>query len=298
MATGCSRPDEAIVSQDTLEELPYVRMPEGLVPGVSQRYATALPLAGYGRGAIVTSFEGRPIKIEGNPRHPASLGATDVYAQAEILSLYDPDRSQAIRLAGEISDWPAFEGALQGQLAQHVRDKGAALRLLSGRITSPTLLEQIQALLHAFPSVRWHMFEPTDSSDAEATQAVYGRALTLTPRFADADVVIAFDADPLGPGPDQVRFGRAIVERRKQDRATSRLYAVESAMTLTGAFADHRLAAHPDTIEMMIASLAAALGAPVQRPKLNKDQARFIDAAEKRNWFLFEASRITTGGGH
>jgi hypothetical protein len=85
LAAGCSRPDEGIVAQTTLEELPYVNLPEGLVPGVIQQYATALPLAGYGRGALVASFEGRPIKVEGNPRHPASLGATDVFAQAEIL---------------------------------------------------------------------------------------------------------------------------------------------------------------------------------------------------------------------
>ncbi len=84
LAAGCSRPDEEIVANDTLEELPYVRMPEGLVPGVTQRYATALPLAGYGRGALVTSFEGRPIKVEGNPRHPASLGSTDVFARRRL----------------------------------------------------------------------------------------------------------------------------------------------------------------------------------------------------------------------
>ena len=116
LAAGCTRPDEEIVANETLEELPYVNMPEGLVPGITQRYATALPLAGYGRGAIVTSFEGRPIKVEGNPRHPASLGSTDVFAQAETLALYDPDRSQAIRVAGEISDWPAFEQALREHL--------------------------------------------------------------------------------------------------------------------------------------------------------------------------------------
>ena len=238
-------------------------------------------LAGYGRGALVTSFEGRPIKVEGNPLHPASLGATDVFAQAEILALYDPDRSQAIRAAGEISDWPAFELALRARLAGEAAGKGSGLRLLSGRITSPTLLDQIEALLKAYPNMRWHVFEPTEDSDDDAAEAVYGKPLRLRPRFSEADVVVAFEADPLGYGPDQVRFGRELVDRRKRDRASFRFYAVECGMTLTGAFADHRLAARPDAIEAMVAALAAALGAPIARPELPREHARFIDAAAK-----------------
>jgi molybdopterin-containing oxidoreductase family iron-sulfur binding subunit len=281
LAAGCKRPDEEIVANVTLEELPYVHMPERLVPGATQTYATALPLAGYGRGALVTSFEGRPIKVEGNPRHPASLGATDVFAQAETLALYDPDRSQAIRIAGEISDWAAFELALRDHLAGQAATRGSGLRLLSGRITSPTLLDQIEGLLKTYPSMRWHMFEPTEDPDADAAKMVYGKPLTLRPRLADADVVIAFDADPLGYGPDQVRNGRALIERRKHDRASARFYSVESGMTLTGAFADHRLAAGPDQIEAMVAALAAALGAPIARPELAHDHARFLDVAAK-----------------
>jgi len=281
LAAGCSRPDEAIVAHDTLEERPYVRMPEGVIPGEVQRYATALPLAGYGRGALVTSFEGRPIKVEGNPRHPASLGATDVFAQAEILALYDPDRSQAVRLAGEISDWPAFESALRARLAPHRGDGGATLRLLSGRLTSATLVEQALKLHALYPKMRRHVFEPSGPEDLQAAEGVYGRPLILRPRLGDADVVAAFDADPLGPGPDQVRFGRALVERRNSNRERRRLYAVEAALSLTGTFADHRLAARPDAIEAMVAALAQALGAPIGRPELPDQQARFVAAIAK-----------------
>jgi molybdopterin-containing oxidoreductase family iron-sulfur binding subunit len=281
LAAACSRPDESVVADETLEELPYAHLPEGLVPGLIQHYATALPLAGYGRGALVASFEGRPIKVEGNPRHPASLGATDVFAQAEILSLYDPDRSRTIRVAGEISDWPAFESALEPRLQHHRADGGATLRLLSGRVTSPTLLEQLRRLQALFPKMRRHIFEPSETDELRAAQAVYGKQLNLRPRIEEADVIVAFAADPLGPGPDQVLFGRALVERRRRDRGSCRFYAAEPVMSLTGAFADHRLTAHPDAIEAMIATLAGGLGAPVKRPELLEDQALFIEAIAK-----------------
>ena len=214
LAAGCKEPDEKIVAQDTVKELPYVHLPEGLLPGIAKHYATTLPLGGYGRGAIVTAFEGRPTKIEGNPRHPASLGGTDVFAQAEILGLYDPDRSQTVRLGGEIADWPAFESAFRAQMGRHAADKGAGLSLLSGRITSPTLLDQIAALKARFPDLRWHRFEPAEDDDTESARAVYGQPLTLRPRLMDAAVVVAFDADPLGPGPEQAANARALASRR------------------------------------------------------------------------------------
>lgn len=107
IAAGCSKPEEEIV--------PYVTMPERLVPGVPLQFATALPLGGYARGVLVTSHEGRPTKIEGNPRHPASLGSTDVFAEADIFNLYDPSRAQAPVQGTEIRAWEDFFSAWQGQ---------------------------------------------------------------------------------------------------------------------------------------------------------------------------------------
>ena len=107
---SCGRPAEEIV--------PYVDMPERVVPGIPLRFATALALSGYGRGVIVTSMEGRPIKVEGNPRHPASLGSTDVFAEASVLSLYDPDRTKTAHHGVQIAPWSAFESALADQMTQ------------------------------------------------------------------------------------------------------------------------------------------------------------------------------------
>ena len=141
--SSCGRPAQQIV--------PYVDMPDRVLPGIPLRFATALPLAGYGRGVIVTSVEGRPIKINGNPRHPASLGGTDMFAEAAVLSLYDPDRSKAPYSAGRIQPWSAFQAALLPRLAEAKSREGAGLALLTGRVTSPTLLDQINGLTRALP---------------------------------------------------------------------------------------------------------------------------------------------------
>jgi Fe-S-cluster-containing dehydrogenase component len=281
LAAGCREPDDKIVEQDTIKELPYVRLPEGLVPGIAKRYATTLPLGGYGRGAIVTAFEGRPTKIEGNPRHPASLGATDAFAQAEILNLYDPDRSQTIRFRGEIADWPAFESAFRAQMSARFADKGAGLRLLSGAVTSPSALSQIAALKGRFPALRWHRFEPAEFDDIGPARVVYGQPLKLRPRLTDAGTVVAFAADPLGPGPEQAANARALSAGRGGAARPTRLYSAECALTLTGVFADRRIPAHPDAIEAMIAGLAARLGAPLAAPHLEDEQARFVDMVAK-----------------
>ena len=256
---SCGRPFEEIV--------PYVDMPERLVPGEPLRFATALPLAGYGRGVLATSIDGRPIKIEGNPRHPASLGATDVFAESAILSLYDPDRSKTVRGPEGISSWDAFVAALTAQMRLEGTRGGAGLRLLTGRVTSPTLLRQLGALLERYPQARWYRAEPVDDDAARAGAVqAFARALVPRPRLSDATVVLALDADPLGPGPDQVRLARDYAARRHAGRGGAdlvRLYAVEPTLSLTGANADHRLALAPQRIEAFTAAVAAALGAAV-----------------------------------
>ena len=261
---ACSSPDEEIV--------PYVNMPERLVPGTPLRFASTLPLSGYGRGVVCTSFEGRPTKVEGNPRHPGSQGSTDPFAEAAVLQLYDPDRSRTVRLQSEVSSWEAFVGAMLAQMQAHAGDGGAGLRLLTGRVTSPTLVRQIGEIRARFPQARWHRYEPVDDDNARrGARLAYGRTLTALPDLGRADVILALDADPLGVGPDQIRNARGFAERRTVRRdgaAMSRLYAVEPLMTLTGANADNRLALAPHAVGDLAVAVAAALGAGVDRPEL------------------------------
>jgi Fe-S-cluster-containing dehydrogenase component/anaerobic selenocysteine-containing dehydrogenase len=271
---SCGRPAEEVV--------PYVDMPEREVPGVPLRFATALPLNGYGRGVLVTSLEGRPIKIEGNPRHPASLGSTDVFAEAALLSLYDPDRSKAPYGAGRIQSWSAFDAALQPRLDREKTRGGAGLALLTGRVTSPTLLAQINALIQALPQTKWYRYESVEDDAVQAgTIAAFGQAATALPRFKDARVALSLDADPLGFGPTQIRLARDLVGARasRTPRDSLRLYSVEPAYTLTGALADHRLALQPALIRNVAIEIARALGASLPQTTLPTEADQFVKAA-------------------
>ncbi len=270
---GCGRPHEEII--------PYVDQPEGLTPGVPQRYATTLPLAGYGRGAMVIANDGRPTKIEGSPKHPASLGSTDVFAEAEVLSLYDPARLQTVMQGTLPSSWDGLDAALLPRLARHKRQGGQGLTLLTGRITSPTELRLIKALQSGYPAMSWRRFEPVDDDSARAgAMQAFGKPLTVRPRLQEAQVVLALDADPLGPGPEQIANARAYAARRKPGQPSfSRWYVAEGGWTLTGANADHRLAHRPDAIADVALALASALGQGDTHPPLTPEAQRFVTAA-------------------
>src|SRR5437764_6892886 len=158
---GCTRqPVEKIV--------PYVRQPEELIPGRPLFFATAMTLGGVATGVIVESHEGRPTKIEGNPLHPSSLGATDVFAQAAILGLYDPDRAQTLTNIGEIRPWSAFLGAMRAALTAQQPLGGAGIRILTESINSPTLDAQIRDVLKRFPAAKWHVWDPASREPARA----------------------------------------------------------------------------------------------------------------------------------
>src|SRR5271169_1316085 len=150
--TGCTTlPTQKIV--------PYVRQPEEIIPGKPLFYATAVTLGGVATGVLVESHMARPTKVEGNPDHPGSLGASDAFAQASILGLYDPDRSQAEIHDGRIGSWSAFQDELASALGTEKGTSGAGLRLLTATITSPSLADQIRTFLKAYPSAKWHAYE-------------------------------------------------------------------------------------------------------------------------------------------
>src|SRR5207248_464 len=183
---------------------------EEIVPGKPLWYATAMPLGGFGAGVLVESHMGRPTKVEGNPEHPASLGATDVFAQASVLTLYDPDRSKVAILNGRIGSWSDFLDAMAIARQAHLRRQGAGLRILTGTVTSPTLADQLHSLLAQFPAAKWHQYEPVGRDAArEGARMAFGQYVNTVYRFDRADVILALDADFLGSGPGSLRYALA-----------------------------------------------------------------------------------------
>jgi MoCo/4Fe-4S cofactor protein with predicted Tat translocation signal len=234
--TGCVRlPLEPIV--------PYVRQPEDVIPGRPQFYATAMTLGGYASPLLVESHLGRPTKIEGNDRHPASLGGTDIFAQAHILGLYDPDRSQSVMSMGDQQSWQALLTALHGPLSAQKALQGAGIRILTPTISSPTLADQLRNFLKTYPQAKWHVYEPVNRDNVlEGAKLAFGQPVETRYDFEKADVIVSLDADFLYAGfPGNVRFIRDFAKRRNPDGNMNRLYVIESTPTTTGAKADHRL---------------------------------------------------------
>src|SRR5579872_5920976 len=187
--TACTvQPKEVIV--------PYVRQPEEVIPGKPLFYATAMSVAGIATGVLVESHLGRPTKIEGNPEHPASLGATDATMQASVLTLYDPDRSQTVTRDGNISGWGNFIAALSAAREAAKPKQGAGIRILTGTVTSPTLATQIQDFLSAFPQAKWHQYDPCGRHSARAgAMTAFGKPVNTIYRLDRADVIVSLDAD-------------------------------------------------------------------------------------------------------
>jgi len=261
----------ACTVQPTEKIVPYVRAPEDLVYGQPLFFATAMPLGGSAIGLLVESHEGRPTKVEGNPQHPASLGATDVFAQAAVLTLYDPDRSQVTKLDEDISNWFAFASALRAQLDSQAAGGGAGLRILTESVISPSLAAQMQAVLAKFPAARWHQYQPVNDDSAQAgAQMALGQRANTVYRFDQAGVVLALDSDFLAGGPASVRYAHDFISKRRVHdgqpaSGMNRLYAVESMYTSTGAVADHRLPMSSGGIGTFALALAARLGVGVAR---------------------------------
>ena len=243
--------------------VPYVRAPEEIIPGKPLFYATSMPLQGVATGLLVESHMGRPTKIEGNPDHPGSLGGTDVFTQASVLDLYDPDRSQTVFFEGRISSWRVFASEM-GDLRSQLAPKGTGVHILTETVTSPTLAAQIRKLLQQFPEAKWHQYEPCGGDSArEGTRLAFGKPVNPVYRVDQAKVIVSLDSDFLVSGPGHIRYTREFASRRAlqgPQSEMSRLYVVESMPTSTGAMADHRLPMRASDVAAFARGLAADVG--------------------------------------
>jgi len=253
--SGCViQPPEQIV--------PYVQQPKGMLPGKPNFFATAMSLGGVGVGLLAKAYEGRPVKVEGNPDHPGSKGATDLLAQASILSMYDPDRSQEVTFRGVPKSWKVFMDELRAAIEENRKDGGAGVRFLTETVTSPTLIDQFAKIKTELPNSKWIQYEPINADNAMAgAKMAFGAPAQAIYKFERAERILSLDADifsdfNVGYIKDYAK-GRAFSEEKKH---INRLYMVEPTVSITGAKADHRLAVKPSQMAEVAKAIAAAVG--------------------------------------
>jgi molybdopterin-containing oxidoreductase family iron-sulfur binding subunit len=308
---ACRRPEERI--------LPYSRAPEEVVPGRPLFFATTLPFMGTAFGVLVESHEGRPTRIEGNPRHPESLGAATTFVQSSILDLYDPDRSASPLERGAERSWDDVATLLRRTGADLQAKRGKGLAILTEAHRSPSLAAQLQDLGRAMPEAMIVRYDPfTRDAVREGAAIAFGRPLEAVLDVEKARVIVALDADLLATEGSPLKQARGFASTRSADRVgreMSRLYAVESGFSLTGAAADHRLRLESAKVPAFLGAVARelstrhglALDAALTRPpaavvlderSLKHAQAIAADLASHRGQGLLVAGRGQPAGVH
>ncbi|MBK9129065.1 MAG: TAT-variant-translocated molybdopterin oxidoreductase [Phycisphaerales bacterium] len=279
--TGCRWPRETIV--------PATRQGQDRIPGQPVQYATAIELDGVATGALVTSYDGRPIKVEGNDLHPYSRGKSTAWMQATVLDLYDPDRSilpirrtERTTINSSFAEFDAFANehfaALRGR-------GGEGLCVLVTSSSSPTFREVKGAFRKAYPKAGWFEYDaiPTDNV-REGARVALGQVVRTHIELAKADIVVSLDSDFLMTHPAALKYARDFADRRRRadsDGTMCRLYVFESDYTVTGSNADHRVPIRSADVGALASALSAALDNPASaRPPASVPAAVFAALVE------------------
>ncbi|HME89390.1 MAG TPA: TAT-variant-translocated molybdopterin oxidoreductase [Chthoniobacterales bacterium] len=295
--TSCRRPE--------LHVVPFTKSAEWTIPGKFLYYATAMPRRTGAIPLIATTVDGRPIKLEGNPLHPASAGATDVFGQASILDLYDPARSRRFVKRGKDSTRAEFDAYIDKLRVQIGAIGGEGLAFLVEEVHSPTRERLRMELEKAFPNMMWCVYEAALSeAQSDATRVGFGENVRLIPRFDRADVVFSLDSDFLDCGEGDLASARAFTQRRGMKSASdamNRLYVVENRFTITGAMADHRLRLPASQIPAFAYLLAGKIAAETKDSALSSLLERLTALSEveqfDERWLIEAASDLVAKSG-
>ncbi len=273
---GCRRPEQFI--------LPYGKSVEGVIPGLPQYYATAMPIRNSAIPLLAETHQGRPTKLEGNPSYAPHGGASSLLAQASILDLYDPDRATAHTKGGAVLSAKAVTDLLAGVGAAHAASQGAGLAFLADQSSSPTRARLVKKLRRKFPRAVWAEFEPvTDEPPMAAARASFGADVKPIYRFAKAKRILSLDADFFHAESGSLYYAREFAKGRRVTKPTdpmNRLYVAESSFTLTGSMADHRLR----LASSHMLALAAAIGGKTLDTEILKPLTEGLDAFVSPKW--------------
>lgn len=256
-SSGCRKlPEDRLV--------PFVAGPEDRVPGVPTYYASIATISGVSVGVKVKTTEGRPIKLDGNPHHPASLGALDARTQARVLDLYDPDRLQLAKRGPEPASWSQFLKEARERLSDADANSGAGVAIITQSVGSPSYLKVISSFIQKYPAAKWVQHEAVGHrNSADGSLLAFSERVDTHYQFATTDVVLSIDSDVISEGSAAVRYQRDLMSRRDMTSgATSmnRIYAVESSPTTVGVVADHRLPLRASDMFGFAKALAGKLG--------------------------------------
>ena len=285
--SGCFKPPDDKI-------LPYTRQPEEIVPGNPLHYATSTMLGGYATGLLVTSFEGRPTKIEGNPEHPGSLGSSGVHEQAALLQLYDPQRAAVVQQHGKPRSFRDYLVTMNARVPLLKARGGETLRLLVPPSSSPLIGNLRERILAAYPRARivtWSAAPLSAQASNDGAVLAFGAPYETRLELSRARVIASLDADLLSSMPGNLQHLRGFAGNRDPKSPMNRLYAVETSLSVTGMSADHRLRLKPSELERFSLALLGRLGKQIPslarfsplagKIVLAKEQARFADALAK-----------------
>ena len=292
---GCRRPEEKI--------MPYTDAPEDVVPGKSFFIATSAPRSRGSLGLLVKSSEGRPTKIEGLPNHPANNGSTDSMAQADLLDLYNPYRQKSVKIGKEEASYKdgmnsnyrmasrklmkSFEAKLAEINKKYKAVSGDGLAFLSSPVTSPTQIKVMEEVKKDFPNAKWYSWEPIND-DRSATAVKHftgteGYTNQVIYDLSKADRILSLDSDFMMNERNSVKMLQDYAEKRRiyrdekgkyEDKMSVRFYAVESAFSVTGSNADHRLRLKSGKITDFAFALAKKIA---EKSDLNSDVKSIIN---------------------
>ncbi len=262
---GCRKPVDKIV--------PYVKQPEEILPGFALQYATAMPWRGGAYGLLVETHTGRPTKVEGNELHPATRGKSNSFAQAAILNLYDPDRSQQVLENRKLSDYANFVQYWAENKAPYDDNGGEGLAVLADEFNSPTMNRLKRQFEETYPNATWVTWNPVaDENQYDGIRAATGNWYQPVYHLDKANVILSIDNDLFLMDPQNITSAKGFADGRRMPEkggTMNRLWVAEAAFSITGSMADHRLRLKPRDLERFVVALAAEL----QNRGLNIDGA-------------------------
>jgi MoCo/4Fe-4S cofactor protein with predicted Tat translocation signal len=262
--TGCRRPEENI--------LPFGKSVEGAIPGLPLYYATAMPVRRWAVPLLAETHQGRPTKLEGNPTYVPHGGSSSLLAQASILDLYDPDRATTHTHGGKALETADAKALLAGIGKAHLASRGEGLAFLADESLSPTRIRLIRTMHARLPRAVWAEYEPvTDEPPVSVARQLFGANFKTIYRFAKAKRIVSIDADFLQAEAGSLYYAREFAKGRrvvKREDPMSRLYMAESALSITGTMADHRLRLASSHMAAFAASLAAKVTGDAAYSKL------------------------------